>query len=86
MEVVSGIEERASVLVVDDNPLIRSVVQSLFQLENYQVSIANNGQDALGILATQQVDVIVCDVMMPRMDGYEFFDSCLLYTSPSPRD
>ncbi len=75
MEVVSGIEERASVLVVDDNPLIRSVVQSLFQLENYQVSIANNGQDALGILATQQVDVIVCDVMMPRMDGYEFFDS-----------
>jgi two-component system sensor histidine kinase/response regulator len=63
--------EPPSILVVDDNPLIVTVLKGLFASEAYHVCIANNGQEALGVLDKKYVDLIVCDVMMPVMDGYE---------------
>lgn len=63
--------ENASVLVVDDNPLIVNVLKSLLGANGYHVFTANNGEEAIGVLAQKLVDVIVCDVMMPKMDGYE---------------
>lgn len=66
------LEEAATVLVVDDNPLITNVVRSLLLAERYNVLIANNGEEGLALLNAHDVDVIVCDVMMPRMDGYDF--------------
>lgn len=63
-----------AVLIVDDNPLIVNVIQSLLQAENYQVCTSSNGQEALQVLDKQEIDVIVCDVMMPTMDGYELHD------------
>lgn len=74
MEVVEA-EERKSVLVVDDNPLIRNVVQSLLQQENFDVTVAPNGSKALDVIEHKPVDIIVCDVMMPGMDGYELFNA-----------
>lgn len=74
MDVVET-EVRKSVLVVDDNPLIRNVVQSLLQQENFDVTVAPNGNRALEIIEHKPVDIIVCDVMMPDMDGYELFDA-----------
>ncbi len=63
--------QQASILVVDDNPLIVNVLQSLFGSQGYQVHTAGNGQEAVDLLQGQGVDLIVCDVMMPVMDGYE---------------
>ncbi len=63
-----------SVLIVDDNPLIAMVLRSLLQNDGLQVSVATNGEEALAALKDEVVDVIVCDVMMPRMDGYEFHE------------
>ncbi len=63
-----------SVLIVDDNPLIVNVLQSLLQAEEYLVSVSSNGAEALSVLGKTAVDVIVCDVMMPTMDGYEFHE------------
>lgn len=63
--------DAASILVVDDNPLIVNVLKSLLQSENYQVFPSSNGKEALDVLAQKNVDVIICDVMMPKMDGYE---------------
>ena len=63
-----------AILIVDDNPLIVNVLQSLLQAENYQVSISSNGAEALQVLGSTSIDVIVCDVMMPTMDGYELHD------------
>jgi two-component system sensor histidine kinase/response regulator len=68
-----GVE--ASVLVVDDNPLIVNVLKSLLGSENYHVFTSADGQEALGVLDSKSIDVIVCDVMMPNMDGYQFFNS-----------
>lgn len=67
-------EDNASVLVVDDNPLIVNVLKGLFGNENYQVYCCSNGEEALGVLDKKWVDVIICDVMMPEMDGYQLHD------------
>ena len=65
------VTEQASVLVVDDNPLMVNVLKGLLGQEHYQVFTARNGEEALSVLGSKRVDVIVCDVMMPQMDGYE---------------
>jgi len=67
--------EKASILIVDDNPLIASVVKGLLTAENYRVLTSVNGAEALSVLQEKKVDVIICDVMMPEMDGYALQDS-----------
>lgn len=64
-------EGKSSVLIVDDNPLIRNVLQNILLHENFEVSVAANGISALSILEDRVCDVILCDVMMPEMDGYQ---------------
>src|ERR1051325_8544430 len=59
------------VLVVDDEPSVRSALQRALALERYDVQLADDGQQALDILAAGVVDAIVLDVMMPRIDGLE---------------
>ena len=68
-------EENASILVVDDNPLIVNVLKSLLSAQQYNVYCSSNGREAIELLSKRSVDVIVCDVMMPEMDGYAFHDS-----------
>ena len=65
-----SVKDKASILVVDDNPLIINVVRSLLASQGYQVFTCANGAEALGVLDKKTVDVIVCDVMMPEIDGY----------------
>lgn len=64
--------DQGSVLIVDDNPLILNVVKSLLKSQSYEVFGSSNGKEALDVLHNKKIDVIICDVMMPQMDGYEF--------------
>lgn len=64
--------EPAGVLVVDDDPTIRSIIADLLDLEGYVVRTAENGQEALEILRRWRPAVIVLDLMMPVMDGWTF--------------
>ncbi|RUS45098.1 response regulator transcription factor [Cohnella sp. AR92] len=57
------------ILVVDDDPEIRDVIQVYLRNEGHSVLEASDGVEALGVLAQREVDLIVLDVMMPRMDG-----------------
>jgi DNA-binding response OmpR family regulator len=59
------------ILVVDDNETNRDMLSRRLQHEGYDVCIAANGHAALALLSTQAVDLILLDVMMPDMDGYE---------------
>ncbi|MBL7825747.1 MAG: response regulator [Saprospiraceae bacterium] len=61
----------AKVLIVDDEPNIVLAVEFLLQREGYQTKKAYNGPQALEIAAEFQPDIIVLDVMMPGMDGFE---------------
>ncbi len=60
-----------TVLVVDDNEFQCKIVIQLLALDNYQLSIATNGADALGLLRKSQPDLILMDVQMPDMNGIE---------------
>ena len=62
-----------NVLVVDDEKLIREVIKEYASLEKYNVYEAENGIEALKIIDEVDIDVIVLDIMMPKMDGYTFF-------------
>lgn len=65
-------ETRGVVLVVDDNPLILETLLAILRARHFQVVCCSRGHQALEILQTHMVDVIISDVMMPDMDGYEF--------------
>lgn len=61
------------ILVVDDDKAIQKILQTRLTHEGYQVSCANNGQEALERIARQKPDLIISDVMMPVMNGFEFY-------------
>ena len=60
------------ILVVDDDRNTRLLLRAVLQAENYTVFTAENGEDALEVMDKEHVDLVVLDVMMPKMDGYEF--------------
>ena len=60
------------ILVVDDDKNTRRLLQAVLERENYTVTTAGNGEDALAVMDREHIDLVVLDVMMPRMDGYEF--------------
>jgi DNA-binding response OmpR family regulator len=60
------------VLVVDDDKNTRLFLSAVLEGAGYTVSVAENGEDALCIMDTEHIDLVVLDVMMPKMDGYEF--------------
>jgi two-component system, OmpR family, response regulator MprA len=57
------------VLVVDDDPAVRESLRRSLAFNGYQVELAGDGEHALRKVATTHPDVVVLDVMMPRMDG-----------------
>ncbi|MCC7497241.1 MAG: response regulator [Bryobacterales bacterium] len=60
-----------SILVVEDNQVNQRVVTALLHKHGYRTVIANNGQEALEMLAGRQFDLVLMDVQMPLMDGIE---------------
>ena len=61
-----------NILVVDDDKNTRIFFKALLEGAGYGVVCASNGEEALDIMLGNHVDLVVLDVMMPRMDGYEF--------------
>src|SRR6188472_651532 len=59
------------VLVVDDEPALRSAVQRALALERYDVALAEDGREALDRLAAEELHAVVLDIAMPHVDGLE---------------
>ncbi len=67
--------ENIRVLIVDDSSVMRKIVERSLRQANIpiaQVFEAGNGEEALGVLGHDKVDLILCDINMPVMDGLEF--------------
>lgn len=60
-----------NILLVDDNEKIRKLMEIYLKQEGYQVLQAENGKRALEVLTTTNADLVIADIMMPEMDGYE---------------
>ncbi len=63
----------ATILVLDDNCDFLMNIELILEMEGYQVLSACNGLEALALLERTKPDLIISDIMMPEMDGYEFF-------------
>ncbi len=61
-----------TILIVDDEKRLVSLVQSYLVQEGYRVVTAYNGRDALPIAQKEKPDLIILDIMMPEMNGYDF--------------
>ncbi|MGA2009224.1 MAG: response regulator transcription factor [Solirubrobacteraceae bacterium] len=61
----------ARVLVVDDEPAVRRALERALRLENHEVLLAADGEEALDALVTEPADAVILDVMMPKLDGLE---------------
>ncbi|MDQ4075831.1 MAG: response regulator transcription factor, partial [Chloroflexota bacterium] len=61
-----------TILMVDDQPNIRKLVEMYLSQEGFRVVSASNGREALFLARQEQPDLIILDLMMPEMDGYEF--------------
>jgi two-component system response regulator AtoC len=66
------------ILVVDDEPGLRQTVSRILGAEGHSVGTAGEGEEALSKLSTEDVDLVLCDLRMPKMDGLEFIER---YTS-----
>ena len=62
------------ILVVDDEDMIREVIKEYLINEKYEVVESNNGIDALDKLNTSNFDMLVLDIMMPKMDGFSLLE------------
>lgn len=60
-----------TILVVDDEPLMRDIFSEILRDSNYRVLTAGNGKEALKLLRIEAVDLLLTDIIMPEIDGYE---------------
>ena len=61
-----------TILVVDDSESLRIMVKSYLEQEGFRVVTANNGRDAIFVARDEKPDLILLDIMMPELGGYEF--------------
>ena len=72
------------ILVVDDDRSIRFFIKEALELNHYTVYTAKDGKEALDIFDSNHIDLVIVDIMMPNMDGYEFTKAIRLIDSELP--
>jgi DNA-binding NtrC family response regulator len=63
--------DKNSILVVDDEEALRTVLSSELESEGYAVSTAGDGDEAINVLQGKTFDLVLLDIKMPRVDGFE---------------
>src|SRR3954449_2073768 len=59
-----------TILVIDDNTALRENTAEILELAGYKTLVAENGKQGVDIALAQKPSIIVCDIMMPELDGY----------------
>lgn len=70
------------ILIVDDDSELRQIMERLLTLKGHQVYSAGNGKNALDIVTRETIGLVITDILMPDMDGYELIMA--LRKLPSP--
>jgi CheY-like chemotaxis protein len=66
-------QRQRKVLLVDDEPGFAELLRDLLEMDNFQVEIAHDGQEGLERLQSFSPDIIISDIVMPRMSGFDLF-------------
>jgi DNA-binding NarL/FixJ family response regulator len=61
---------KSSILLIEDEPQMRSNMRTVLELEGYDVQAVSNGRLGIEALRAEKPDLVLCDVMMPELDGY----------------
>ncbi len=64
-------DERKRILICDDDPVILRLLEVNLELEGYAVLTAHHGEEAFEIATRELPDLVILDIMMPRLDGYQ---------------
>lgn len=70
----TSVGDHKRLLLIDDDPNLILLVKDYLEFRGYEVITAENGQEALEVLQKETPDMIICDVMMPQMDGYSLVE------------
>ena len=70
----TSVREHKRLLLIDDDPNLILLVKDYLEFRGYEVITAENGREALEVLDRGIPDMIICDIMMPEMDGYAFVE------------
>jgi DNA-binding response OmpR family regulator len=65
------VEEKSHILIVEDDLDVAEMLEAYFRVQGYDVSVANWGEDAVKIGEAQQLDLVILDIRLPDIDGYE---------------
>jgi DNA-binding response OmpR family regulator len=68
---VANEKGKPRLLVVEDEPALAKVLQMRLQIEGFEVDVAGDGAEAMSMIGKRRPDLVVCDLMMPVMDGLE---------------
>jgi len=63
------------ILVVEDDPEYRNAIRLILEMEGFEVQTAANGREGLESLRQRRADLVLCDIMMPEMDGRQFLEA-----------
>jgi two-component system, sensor histidine kinase and response regulator len=63
--------KRSVVLVIDDDPMACDIIEGFLYQDEYEMTFVNSGTEALEIIDSTQPDLILLDILMPEMDGFE---------------
>ena len=69
--IAGAVDEYGMVLVVDDNEMNRDLLSRILRRRGHDAALAANGREALEMLAAQSFDLVLLDILMPELDGYE---------------
>lgn len=64
----------ANILLVDDDPVLSRLYKTRFEKDNHTVLVSSNGEDALKVLLEFKADIIILDLMMPKVNGFKFLE------------
>lgn len=64
------------ILIIEDDLDIQELIQFFLEDQGYEVITASDGIDGIAVFLKEQIDLILLDILLPKMDGYGFFFSC----------
>ncbi|PIY97011.1 MAG: response regulator [Candidatus Kerfeldbacteria bacterium CG_4_10_14_0_8_um_filter_42_10] len=68
---ITGVESKKKILLVEDDSFLAGMYVSKLNLEDFKVSLADNGEDGLKLAQEQLPDLVLLDILLPQMDGFE---------------